>query len=316
MNVNPYSSAGSNSSIETIMQCSIRRRRTERPVGEPGLMLQCAGGGFGGARSVTEGLSYHSLLAEGAVDLILDVGKPTFNDAFGRYLRRFANINSYMVVAYRKGASGEPHLLMASSQDFPILYKSIFYKRDPNRQIILDNSMNGVVILFPNFADDHYSAAYRCSVFQSSGIIDKMSTAYWAGDVCYYVNFYRMHGEPPFSDEDRLQILEVSDLISNLIARHFERGPDAGGKAAGFSESSLEKIVKALSPASPLTDREVQVCTLILIGCSSEAIALRLGIAVSSVLTYRRRAYERLAIVSQNELFAKVFAQLSAPYEG
>lgn len=264
---------------------------------------------------MAESFSHHSKLAEGAVDLILDVGKPGFNDAFADYLRKFAGINEYMVASYGGDPAQQPKVVMSSSEDLAVLYRAIFYKRDPNRQVILENALDGVILLFPHFIGSNYSAAYRQSVLQSSGIIDKMATAYWAGDVCYYVNFYRMHGEAPFSDEDRRQILEVSDVISNLIARHFERGDDkGGGETIALSEGNLARIVKGLSPQSPLTEREAQVCTLILMGCSSEAIALRLGIAVSSVLTYRRRAYERLGIVSQNELFARVLGQLSAPF--
>jgi DNA-binding CsgD family transcriptional regulator len=37
---------------------------------------------------------------------------------------------------------------------------------------------------------------------------------------------------------------------------------------------------------------------------SSDAIALELGITPNSAVTYRKRAYSRLGIASQNELFA------------
>jgi DNA-binding CsgD family transcriptional regulator len=50
----------------------------------------------------------------------------------------------------------------------------------------------------------------------------------------------------------------------------------------------------------------------ILQGLSSEAIAGRLAISLNSVLTYRRRAYQRLGITSQNELFSLVMMQLAA----
>jgi len=41
-------------------------------------------------------------------------------------------------------------------------------------------------------------------------------------------------------------------------------------------------------------------------GHSNEAIALDLGISFHSVRTYRRRAYEKLHVTSQNELFAHI----------
>jgi DNA-binding CsgD family transcriptional regulator len=42
----------------------------------------------------------------------------------------------------------------------------------------------------------------------------------------------------------------------------------------------------------------------VLAGMTSEGIALDLGIALSSVLTYRKRGYARLGVTSQAELFA------------
>jgi DNA-binding CsgD family transcriptional regulator len=53
-----------------------------------------------------------------------------------------------------------------------------------------------------------------------------------------------------------------------------------------------------------LTPREREVCERILLGYTSIGIGLDLNIALSSVLTYRKRAYEKLGIAAQNELFA------------
>jgi DNA-binding CsgD family transcriptional regulator len=47
-------------------------------------------------------------------------------------------------------------------------------------------------------------------------------------------------------------------------------------------------------------------------GLSSEAISADLGISLHSTLTYRKRAYEKLDISSQNELFAIALRLLAA----
>ena len=57
---------------------------------------------------------------------------------------------------------------------------------------------------------------------------------------------------------------------------------------------SIEKIEQRLgSIFYSLTGRERAVCARTMVGMTAEAIALELGISISSVLTYRRRAYER-----------------------
>ncbi|MTJ84214.1 MAG: helix-turn-helix transcriptional regulator [Telmatospirillum sp.] len=52
-----------------------------------------------------------------------------------------------------------------------------------------------------------------------------------------------------------------------------------------------------------LTRRELDVCARSLLGMTAEGIALDLDIKKSSVLTYRKRAYARLGISSQTQLF-------------
>ena len=251
-----------------------------------------------------------------SANLILDVGKPTFGRAYSTYLRTCANVHDYMVVSYPRSSNTAPRLLMSSRDDIPNLYQAVFYKQDPNRSIIMDSPEQGKTLALPALSDKHYSDIYRQSIYYSNGIIDKFGTAYWNNDVCYYVNYYRMDGEAPFSAQDREQLADASDLISNLVARHFASEERTSVPGAQISERNLGRIVRELSPESPLTEREAQVCTLIIMGCSSEAIALRFGIAVGSVMTYRRRAYARLSVVSQNELFALVFARSNASHYG
>jgi DNA-binding CsgD family transcriptional regulator len=52
-----------------------------------------------------------------------------------------------------------------------------------------------------------------------------------------------------------------------------------------------------------LTARELDVCSRSLLGMTAEGTALDLDIKISSVVTYRKRAYARLGISSQAELF-------------
>jgi len=55
-----------------------------------------------------------------------------------------------------------------------------------------------------------------------------------------------------------------------------------------------------------LSKREREVCARAAIGMSVETTALELGIGKTTVLTYRKRAYERLDVTSPSELCALV----------
>lgn len=72
---------------------------------------------------------------------------------------------------------------------------------------------------------------------------------------------------------------------------------------SGFIDSSRQRLKTAAPQLSP---REVEVCIRIMLGITSEGIGIDLGISRNTVLTYRKRAYARLNISSQNQLFRLV----------
>ena len=55
-----------------------------------------------------------------------------------------------------------------------------------------------------------------------------------------------------------------------------------------------------------LTPRERQVCARAALGMSVEATGIALGIAKTTVVTFRQRAYRRLGVTSPYELLALV----------
>ena len=83
----------------------------------------------------------------------------------------------------------------------------------------------------------------------------------------------------------------AAPVFASLISRHL-RGPE------------VESRLRALSPA--LTARETAVCCALLRGRTAPQVATALGVRVSSVHTYRKRAYAKLGIASLPELFQRL----------
>jgi len=95
------------------------------------------------------------------------------------------------------------------------------------------------------------------------------------------------------------------------LARHAELRKRSGPPR--LQPAARDRIAAILMKSDlRLTLREVEVCTGILLGRTVEAIALDLGIRPASVATYRKRAYRRLGISAQNQLFALCFNELAA----
>ena len=80
-------------------------------------------------------------------------------------------------------------------------------------------------------------------------------------------------------------------MFASLISRHL-RGPE------------VDSRLRALCPE--LTAREAAVCCDLLRGRSAPQVAAALGVRVSSVHTYRKRAYAKLGIASLPELFQRL----------
>jgi DNA-binding CsgD family transcriptional regulator len=111
------------------------------------------------------------------------------------------------------------------------------------------------------------------------------------------VNFLRAG---VFSADRRASILEAADVLIPLVWRH----ETASRLSPEDARADLRRRFAQRAPS--LSPRELDVCVLIATGLSSEGIALELGVSVNTILTYRKRAYARLGISSQNELMRSI----------
>ena len=66
-----------------------------------------------------------------------------------------------------------------------------------------------------------------------------------------------------------------------------------------------------LSEPHLLSPREAEVCAGIILGYTTVGISLNCGISINTVATHRKRAYRKLGISSQNELFSRYFRLVS-----
>ncbi|WP_372602783.1 LuxR C-terminal-related transcriptional regulator [Actibacterium sp.] len=123
-------------------------------------------------------------------------------------------------------------------------------------------------------------AEYHQRFFVAPGLGDKRAAVIAGPTLRLAVNLYRRDDGPAQPD--------LLNLLAQLAILHFE--------AAGQTE-----IPQALSV---LSERESQVCLGILQGKKAEIIAHELGLQPTSVVTYRRRAYDKLGISSRASLFA------------
>lgn len=255
----------------------------------------------------------HAMVSNPAVGdvtpAVLAIGRRDFPNILIDTLRRQAGVGHCMVFALTRTGAARCLLDVGNiptGGDLGAAYAGQFHESDPNRDALFEAEGSAPIVL-PSFAPRMYGARYRKIFFSDSDIVDKCATAIWVDDTCFYVNFYRITAQGRFGDVERARLQAIAPAIGASVARHFQQ------VATATPDQNLAALFATRAPLSALTPREQEVCRHILLGLSSEAISQALGISVHSTLTYRKRAYERLGISSQNELFSIVLRLLGGP---
>jgi DNA-binding CsgD family transcriptional regulator len=144
------------------------------------------------------------------------------------------------------------------------------------------------------------STGFRRRVFDDAGIVERVSVIQRGPDAWRVMNVARHASEGCFSDGGIAALVGIACLALPML-------PLNRGRPAQPMQLSVEELEHRFAAHFPdLTPRERQVCARAALGMSIDATALDLGIARTSVLTYRRRAYERLNVRSPVELCALV----------
>jgi DNA-binding CsgD family transcriptional regulator len=106
------------------------------------------------------------------------------------------------------------------------------------------------------------------------------------GDGVVELSLYRARGRTSLADRDLRRLAALSSPVAAAFRRQTALCPSAWRER--------------------LTRREAEIADLLRLGCSSEAVALRLGLTRHTVKDYRKRIYRKLGISSLAELFALV----------
>jgi DNA-binding CsgD family transcriptional regulator len=249
---------------------------------------------------------------------VLAIGRLSFPQVLIDTLRRTAGVGHCMVFTFDGERATRCRLDIGNipiGADLGVAYAGHFHLADPNREAIFKERDNSSPIVLPTFARRMYGERYRKIFFEDSEIVDKFATAIWVEDTCFYVNFYRTTAQGRFARTQIERLMQLSPAIGAAVARHFQDEVFARGSPGHDPFGRLASLFASSAPLARLTEREREVCLRILAGFSSEAISGDLGIGLHSTLTYRKRAYEKLGISSQNELFAIALRLLASPQQ-
>jgi DNA-binding CsgD family transcriptional regulator len=249
-------------------------------------------------------------LANVVAPMVLAIGSPSFPNALIGALREVSNVGHCMVFAFEEDQSARWALGLGNigiGPDLGAAYAEHFYAADPNRDVILEQRSAQHPIVLPSFSRRMYSDAYRKLFFEDAEIVDKIAAALWVDKICFYVNFYRTVDQGKFTRSETARLASLVPALTAIVARHCQ------AQDVVAPVKKLENLFATADRFARLAAREKEVCLRILSGYSSEAISTELGVSLHSTFTYRKRAYEKLGISSQNELFGIVLGLMALP---
>jgi DNA-binding CsgD family transcriptional regulator len=179
----------------------------------------------------------------------------------------------------------DPRLAQAA-----VAYIDQVFRHDPNLKLIADAAhLRGKVVIRSLKPADIRVRAYR-EVYLAAGILHRVSLLTGTqGQALATLNLYRTQGRGEFSARDLARIESVSLPLAAIVRRHVELLVQTASSVDAWRQRL--KVVR-----HDLSFRELEVAAGMLAGKTLREIATLLGVAHSTAITYRERAYRRLGV--------------------
>jgi len=190
------------------------------------------------------------------------------------------------------------------------------YLDDPVVHRYLGQASNSVYVLDPCDVDNQ---SYRERYYDGPSICQEMGVVGQVDDRRYLVTFARKSREAAFTRRDIDNLTNLTGFIFKAIRRHDalselqsdarRANPVIDLSAPDRREDSIAYLRDLLFNSDQrLSRREAEICSRIALGYSALAISLHFNISTNTIATHRKRAYAKLNISSQNELFSRYFS--------
>ena len=233
----------------------------------------------------------------GCEALISSLGTTEFASTLHAVANEIAGIDE--IFGFRASVGAPPQRLVShgcsSAEVRASRYSEEYYKYDPSFSLCF--SPPGSVAERRIAADEIGQLSYRSECYDQPAFSEKLSFSTCHQQDHFILNFYRKRGRPavPIS-----LLRPLAHLALPALAKHCSL-------IGVHGLSATERVERRLSACySRLTAREASVCAKTITGMTAEAISIDLQISISTVLTYRRRAYERYGLTNANQFLNRL----------
>jgi DNA-binding NarL/FixJ family response regulator len=204
------------------------------------------------------------------------------------------------------GGRGREHDLSTISQD----YAERFYTLDGTQQVMQEewaaarqaSTAQPHILLYRQRGEDISHREYRKICYELPQVAERISIlALHEGTRWLSVNFYRGVEHGVF-DEQAIKVIEMfAPLVVQAVRLHY------AGQVVLHDVAAM-LLPRLLRRCPDLTKRDTDVVRGLLAGQTTQGIADRMGIELSSAQTYLKRVYRKLGISGQRELLGLLMA--------
>lgn len=256
------------------------------------------------------GIDEDSTVSSAAMIALLDhlrVGPPAL--AALRFITHLVPVEYISLVAYAGGGAPtqlEGHARSSQVQDTTArcfsLYRFAFFRED--EVTALAGELASLSEKAPRVDMFHYrqrdipNRDWRNEIFVRERLAGRVSLVFaGAGHRAYALNLYRHTAAGEFESDELDRLRAVAPIVRAVLQPRLDsksRTPDANRVTTAS--------IRLGQQSDRLSKRELEVAARIAAGLSTDGIAQDLGIATSTVLTLRKRAYAKLNVHSRMTL--------------
>ncbi len=220
------------------------------------------------------------------------------------FVNQLAPVDHICLVEYPEAAptliEGHAHAADAPNvtQECFSIYRRHYYRSDQATVIaehLRHQTGHAPVTALHCRAGDLPVASWRNEIYERRHLADRLSFLYAPlPHTAFAINLYRNESRGAFRDAEIEALLAVCPLLRQVHHSALRHAPPQE-MAAPQSQALARAAAQIARKVPQLSPREREVCARIACGISADGIAADLGIAPSTVITLRKRAYAKLA---------------------
>jgi DNA-binding CsgD family transcriptional regulator len=254
--------------------------------------------------------------------VVRDVGSARFGQAFFRLFNSTFDAKVCVVFAFPTASTPHPIVLEGLAPEDSELARKLAheyvngaYRDDPN---VCSRNVARVPAVYCVRATELADTRFRRHFYEQPRIGYELVQLSSVDNVLYYLNFCRDERMGPFKGKDVIAMRKLSRFAIPALHRHTALWMESNGQplapaaakpCSGLKTAATLNHMREVFLDAPqgLSRREAEVCAGTVLGYTTVAIGLNLQIAPNTVATHRKRAYKKLGVCSQSDLFARYF---------